>query len=228
MKPHHIARGALGLLAVSEVAAALLRQHDRRATFSAAQARARELGRPLVVVGDPYAGAWTSMMPAYGCGDTCVDINGCPGCQSSHTVDLAAAQVPQAPNSAVVYSSCVLEYVPDPQRAWAELLRMAGAPENVFLVTVQSWTATSSFYPGAKWIVRREGVAAPTFEAVTPTRAAAWGAVLGGAAVAAVGPLGERAGEARRNPGGLPGPRATARSSGRAELAITRRRERTA
>ena len=91
MKAHQIARGTLGLLAVSEVAAALLRQRDRRTTFSAAQARARELGRPLVVVGDPHAGAWTSMMPAYGCGDTCVDINGCPGCQTSHTVDLAAA-----------------------------------------------------------------------------------------------------------------------------------------
>lgn len=228
MKSHHLARGAIGLLAVSEVTAAILRQRARQNTFAAAQARARALGRPLVVVGDPHAGAWTSIIPAYGCGDVCVDLNGCPGCQCSHTVDLAAVQVPQAADSAVVYCSCVLEYVPDPQRAWAELLRLAGAPENVFLVTVQSWTVTSSFYPGARWIVRREGTAAPTFEAVTPARAAAWGAVLGGTAVAAVGPLGEHAGEARRNPGRLPGPRATARSSGRTELAITRRRSRTA
>jgi hypothetical protein len=217
MKAHQIARGTLGLLAVSEVAAALLRQRDRRTTFSAAQARARELGRPLVVVGDPHAGAWTSMMPAYGCGDTCVDINGCPGCQTSHTVDLAAAQVPQAADSAVVYSSCVLEYVPDPQRAWAELLRLAGAPENVFLVTVQSWTATSSFYPGARWIVRREGVGTPTFEAVTPARGAAWGALIAGSAVVAAAPLVERTREARQNP-------ARSRRLGAGGLPATRRR----
>lgn len=64
---------------------------------------------------------------------------------------------------------------------------MAGAPENVFLVTVQPWTATSAFYPGARWIVRREGVAPPTFGPVTGERVAAWSAVLAGSAVAAVG-----------------------------------------
>ena len=187
MKAHHVARGTLGLLAASEVAAAFLRQRARRDTFSTAQARARALGRPLVVVGDPHAGAWTSMMPAYGCGDVCVDINACPRCPTSHAVDLAAAPVPQAADSAVVFASCVLEYVADPQRAWAEFLRMAGSQENVYLVTVQPWTATSAFYPGARWIVRRDGVAPPSFDPVTRARMAAWSAVLAGSAVTAVG-----------------------------------------
>jgi len=187
MKAHHVARGTLGLLAASEVAAAFLRQRARRDTFSVAQARARALGRPLVVVGDPHAGAWTSMMPAYGCGDVCVDLNACPRCPTSHAVDLAAAPVPQAADSAVVFASCVLEYVADPQRAWAEFLRMAGSPENVYLVTVQPWTATSAFYPGARWIVRREGAAPPSFDPVTRERMAAWSAVLAGSAVTAVG-----------------------------------------
>jgi hypothetical protein len=63
-----------------------------------------------------------------------------------------------ANDSAVVFVSCVLEYVSDPQAAWREVLRMAGSPENVFLVRVQPWTATAALYPGARsTLARRDG-----------------------------------------------------------------------
>jgi hypothetical protein len=56
-----------------------------------------------------------------------------------------------ADDSAVVYVSCVLEYVTDPESALGELQRMAGSPENLFIVFVEPWSVTAVLYPGAKW-----------------------------------------------------------------------------
>ena len=35
--------------------------------------------------------------------------------------------------------------------ALREVSRIAGSPENVFVVTVQPWTLTARLYPGARW-----------------------------------------------------------------------------
>ena len=112
-----------------------------------------ELGRPLVVVGDPDAGAHTRLVRAYDCGDLCIDLHGCPKCRIMQAADLTAGPVPGIPdNSAVVYVSCVLEYVTDPESALGELQRMAGSPENMFIVFVEPWSVTAVLYPGAKWV----------------------------------------------------------------------------
>ena len=73
-----LSRATLAALAVAEGALAVQRWQRRRTLFAAAARRAAELGRPLVVIGDPHAGAHTSLMPAYGCGDLCVDLRGSP------------------------------------------------------------------------------------------------------------------------------------------------------
>jgi hypothetical protein len=67
-----------GLLATTalEGAAALQRFDDRKQTFAEASRQAAELGRTLVVVGAPRAGAHTRLIGAYGCGDVCVDLGG--------------------------------------------------------------------------------------------------------------------------------------------------------
>ncbi|MBK9757479.1 MAG: hypothetical protein IPO88_29050, partial [Nannocystis sp.] len=131
---------------------ALHRFEARRRGFEAAARRASALGRPLVVVGDPDAGAHTRLVRAYECGDLCIDLRGCPRCQVMQAADLTAGPVPGvADDSAVVFVSCVLEYVADPASAATELRRMAGSPENLFIVFVEPWSLTASLYPGARW-----------------------------------------------------------------------------
>jgi hypothetical protein len=152
------ARFTLGALLAVEGFAAMRRFRERQELFAAAQQRARALSRPLVVVGDPHGGAHTRLVPAYGCGDVTVDLSGCPSCPRGIRADITSGPVPGiAADSSVVFVSCVLEYVSDPQAAWREVLRMAGSPENVFLVRVQPWTATAALYPGARSTLERQG-----------------------------------------------------------------------
>ena len=145
-------RFALVGLAAAECVFAGQRWNQRRVSFVAAARRARELDRPLVVVGDPDAGAHTSMMRAYDCGDLCIDLHGCPRCSHYEAADITRGPIPGiADDSAVVFVSCVLEYVSDVEAARDEILRIAGEPENAFFVTVQPWTFTAALYPGARW-----------------------------------------------------------------------------
>ena len=152
MRLETLARLALGGVLLAEGGIALRRFERRRRAFAAAARRAAELGRPLVVVGDPDAGAHTRLMRAYDCGDLCIDLHGCPMCRVMQAADLTAGPVPRiADGSAVVFVSCVLEYVSDPEAALHELQRMAGSAENLFIVFVDSWSLTAALYPGARW-----------------------------------------------------------------------------
>lgn len=145
-------RFALIGLAAAESLFAAQRWQRRRVAFAAATRRALDLGRPLVVIGDPNAGAHTSLMPAYGCGDLCIDLRGCPRCINHRAADITRGPIAGvADDSAVVFVSCVLEYVDDLESARHEILRIAGDPANIFVVTVQPWTFTAALYPGARW-----------------------------------------------------------------------------
>lgn len=126
--------------------------YDRKCTFERAQRRAASIQRPLVVVGDPDAGAVTRHVRAYSCGDICVDLEGCPNCPVSMPVDITKGLPGIADNSAVVFVSCVLEYTDDPEAALKEMRRIAGSEENLYVVTVSPHTMTSLLYPGAKWV----------------------------------------------------------------------------
>ena len=151
------ARITLGGLALAEGALALARWQTRREVYDLAARRAAELHRPLVVVGDPDAGAHTRLYRAYGCGDLCVDLRGCPLCEVVQAADISTGSVPGvADDSAVVFVSCVLEYVEDASAAIRELRRMAGSPDNLFTVSVQPWSLTAALYPRARWTVTRD------------------------------------------------------------------------
>ena len=147
-----LARIGLGYAALVEGGAALVRFRERTAAFKAATERATALGRRLVVIGDPDAGLHTRLFRAYGCGDVCVDQNGCPKCPVTVVADITKGPIQEiADDSAIVFVSCVLEYVVDLAAALAEIARMAGNSTNVFIVTVQPWTLTARLYPGARW-----------------------------------------------------------------------------
>jgi hypothetical protein len=146
------ARVILGYVGLVEGAAALIRFRERTVAYQAAAKRATELGRRLVVVGDPDAGLHTRLMRAYGCGDICVDENGCPQCPVTVVADITKGPIAELnDDSSVVFVSCVLEYVDDLNAALQEIARVAGSPDNVFIVNVQPWTLTARLYPGARW-----------------------------------------------------------------------------
>jgi hypothetical protein len=167
-----IARLVLGGALAVETGLSLHRFETRRRTYEAAARRAVEVGRPLIVVGDPDAGAHTRLVRAYGCGDLCIDLHGCPQCRVMQTADLTEGPVlGVADDSAVVYISCVLEYVADPAAALRELHRMAGSPENLFVVFVHPNSLTAALYPGARWTGVIDG-ASMRFAPVTTARKA--------------------------------------------------------
>ena len=146
------ARLILGYAALVESGAAMVRFRERTVAFMSAMERATALGRRLVVIGDPDAGMHTRLARAYGCGDVCVDLNGCPKCPMTIVADITKGPVPElTADSSVVFVSCVLEYVPDLEAALAEIARIAGSAENVFIVNVQPWTLTARLYPHARW-----------------------------------------------------------------------------
>lgn len=152
MSVRSVARLVLGGVLLTEAGMAFHRFEVRRRVFDAAARRAAELGRPLIVVGDPDAGMHTRIVRAYGCGDMCIDKNGCPMCKVMKAADLTTGPIDGiADDSGVVFVSCVLEYVTDPDAALRELRRIAGAPENLFLVFVEPWTLTAALYPNAQW-----------------------------------------------------------------------------
>ena len=180
MRVQSAARIALALLLGAELIGAHQRFANRQDIFALAQRRAVALGRPLVVIGDPHGGAHTRLIPAYGCGDLTIDLSGCPSCPNGVMADITAGPVSAVANdSSVVYVSCVLEYVSDPDAAWREILRMAGSPDNVFVVGVQPWTATAALYPGAQNTIERRGGELVASSVSTVRKVATVGAVAG-------------------------------------------------
>lgn len=179
-------RYALGALAAYESAMAYGRFEDRKRLFAQARVRANQLHRPLVVVGDPDGGAHTRLLRAYPCGDVTIDLHGAPSCPVSISADITRPVAEVAADSSVVYVSCVFEYVDDPVAAYRECLRMAGSPQNVFIVRVSGATLTSRFYPGAKWTIDWNSDGTPRFEPVTTTSKLFAAAVVAGVAYVAV------------------------------------------
>ena len=147
MNARRLSRWVLGGLAGAEAVAYAARQRSRSALYRAAESRARCLGRTFVVVGDPDAGATRG--PGYG--DVCMDLTGCPLAPAGVGVAADITKHTGIPDdSAVVFVSCVLEYVNDGGAAVREVFRMAGSADNVFLALVQPWTATAHLYPGSR------------------------------------------------------------------------------
>ena len=181
-----LARLILGATVLTEGGAALHRFEARRHLFEAAARRAYQLGRPLLVVGDPDAGAHTRLVRAYGCGDLCLDLQGCPMCRVMQAVDLTAGPIPGvADDSVVVFVSCVLEYVSDPEAALRELQRMAGSRDNLFIVFVEPWSLTAALYPGARWAGGLDGERVVMTPITVARKRAVGGGLLGLLALAA-------------------------------------------
>lgn len=125
------------------------RRQRRRDRFNEAQHRAAQTGKQLIVVGDPDGGVVNRFIGRdYDCGTLCIDKVGCLNCDNYVTGRLEDVLPTMETNSAVIYVSAVLEYVDDIDQVLAELQRVSGG--DMFVVTVEPWTLTSVFYPGAR------------------------------------------------------------------------------
>lgn len=109
---------------------------DRNAQYSAAQETARQLDKPLLVVGGPWGVNSIRQLfrlKAHGCGDMCSDIDpaACEGCPYTYG-DIR--HLPFADGEfGAVFCSHVLEHMPTPEdcaQAWEELNRVA---DHVFI-----------------------------------------------------------------------------------------------
>lgn len=143
------------VIVVNEILRSFQRQRLRSEVYKLAEARAAETGKPLLVVGDPYNGIGSGFHgAAYGCGDVCIDLTGCPRCPHARKDELPHGLEDLADDSHVVFISYVLEYVDDYAGCLRELKRVGG--NNVFLLRVQPWCLTSLLYPGAKRVIHSD------------------------------------------------------------------------
>jgi len=145
-----IARLGLSGVAVAETAATWTRWEQRRRLFQAADERARQLDRPLLVVLPRKEGWFNRSMRLFEYGARYPDIFRDRKAPVIYA-DTLARGVPARDDSAVLYVACVLEYVTDLRRSMDEIMRIAGEPENIYIVTVQPWTLTAALHPSARW-----------------------------------------------------------------------------
>jgi hypothetical protein len=93
-------------------------------------------GKPLLVVGDPNKGMSCGLYgSAYGMGDVCIDLY--PITEGVIKADIYDYLRTLADNSAIIFISCVLEYIPtnlDP--IIKEIYRVAGNSKNIFIVYI--------------------------------------------------------------------------------------------
>ena len=125
------------------------RREQRKRLYRRAKARAKELGKPLVVIGSPTAGVVNRYVGLdYGCGDLCIDLQGCATCKNQVAKSVEEVLPRLKDESCVVFVSCVLEYVDDVRPVWRELRRVSGG--ELFIACVEPWSMTALVYPGAK------------------------------------------------------------------------------
>ena len=177
-----IARLGLSGVAVAETAATWTRWEQRRRLFQAADARARQLGRPLLVVLPRKEGWFNRSMRLYEYGARYPDIFSRRNSPVIFADSLARGVAVQG-DSAVLYVACVLEYVTDLRRSMDEILRIAGEPENIYIVTVQPWTLTAALHPAARWAGIADTHAVSMGPVTSMHKGAAAGVLLGLAAL---------------------------------------------
>ncbi len=177
-----MARLGLGGVAVAETAATWTRWEQRRRLFLAADARARQLRRPLLVVLPRKEGWFNRSMRLYEYGARYPDIFSRRNSPVIFADSLARGVAVQS-DSAVVYVACVLEYVADLRSSMDEIMRIAGEPENIYIVTVQPWTFTAALHPAARWAGIADTHAVSMGPVTTMHKGAAAGVLLGLAAL---------------------------------------------
>jgi len=118
--------------------------YRRKTEFNKATIKSKELNKKLIVIGSPYTGFMNKMYPNYGCGDICIDINGCNDCKNQFKNDVTEVLRKLPDNKYVIFESCVLEYVKNKKEALKEIKRVAG--DNYYQVRIKPTFLPSSYF----------------------------------------------------------------------------------
>lgn len=147
----------IGLLILYELVLTYTRYLKRKRIFDIAKKSAQDLGKPLMVIGDPDNGATNFMFGrCYECGDVCLDITGCPSCSNGIKQKIEDYLPTLECNSYVIFISCVLEYVDTNKLDFImkEINRVSGG--NYYIVSVEPMSLTALLYP-TRWITGEHG-----------------------------------------------------------------------
>lgn len=141
----------ISIVILNEVINSYYRNYNRKHMYRRAALRAIELNRPLIVIGDPHNGLDARFHgSAYGCGSFIIDISGCGKniCEDVIERDVVASLNVFENNTCVIFISCVLEYLDDQsiEHALIEIARVSGERNNVFVVTMGSYSLSSYYY----------------------------------------------------------------------------------
>ena len=128
----------------------LSRHYNRLNIYKMALKQSNETNKPLIVYGDPYNGVgskfWNKIFGSYGCGDMAVDLTGCPKCDNGVKSDILDHLKTVESDSAIIFISCVLEYVDNIEEVIDEIYRVAGSKENIYIVCVSRYSLTGYSY----------------------------------------------------------------------------------
>ena len=101
------------ILFIFEIVQQIRRDINRYIGYKKAKKLSLLKKKPLLVIGSPSTGGWTSFsgIEYYGCGDICIDLIGCNNCKKSVKTDVYDFLKKQQSNTFVIFESCVLEAI---------------------------------------------------------------------------------------------------------------------
>jgi hypothetical protein len=105
--------------------------------YEEALKKANNENKKLIVLGSPYSGSGkmiTLFTETYGCGDICIDMNGCGLCENAIS-DKIENVVPMFNSyEYIIFESGLLEVVDEKNVNYiiSELYRIAGSKENIY------------------------------------------------------------------------------------------------
>lgn len=105
--------------------------------YKEAWTKAKRENKQLMVLGSPYTASGkmiTLFTRTYGCGDICIDMNGCGSCQNAISDKIENVLHIFNPYEYVIFESGLLEVVDEKNLNYivSELYRIAGTNDNIF------------------------------------------------------------------------------------------------
>lgn len=129
----------VGIVLVTLLYDIVIRRNWRRFTrYKTAKESAKRKNKKLLVIGATdtggISGQISSQLSLYGCGDVCIDMEGCSACEKSMEGKIEDILPTLKTDSFVIYISVVLEYVDDLEFVIKELERVSGGDLYVVFI----------------------------------------------------------------------------------------------
>ena len=105
--------------------------------YEEAEEKAKKENKKLLVLGNPYTTSGkmvTIFTKTYGCGDMCIDMNGCGPCKNTISDKVENVLNKFESNEYIIFESGLLEVVDEDKLDYIvnELYRIAGSKENIY------------------------------------------------------------------------------------------------